>query len=707
LALLARTGDGNRNNQLNKSAKALGELVGAGVLDRGAVEAGLLGAALAIGLGDKEARDTIRSGLEAGIKAPRQLPEKSGRGGQPRQEGRKRGGGTPGGPDEGEPKRLWHVGHCYFEERRRLCLETYDRQGMPQTRPLANFSARIEEEISRDDGLQVRKEFRVNGILESGRLLPPAQIQAKEFDSLVWVRREWGAAAALAPGRTLGPHLANAILAHSQDSGVRHRVVYAHAGWRQINGHWRYLHGGGGLGQGEEVEVELGENLGNYRLPNPGGPEAAAASLRFLDIGPWEVTMPLLAAVYLAPFAELLQLDFSLWLYGPTGSKKSTIAALALSHYGAFDRRNLPGSWFSTVNSLEKLCFTLKDTLVVIDDYMPASSLKDAHKMAEKAGRLIYQAGNRSSRGRLTSDLTARVNHYPRGLILSTGEMLLPGQRQSATARYLGIELDPQKTPVDTEKLTAAQKEADLYSGAMAAFLARIAPRLEDTKREMTELWECYRSAFRNAGHPRMPEIQAWLTVGLEMMLKYQQEVGGLSPRLANELLNRAWKIFEALGEKHSRIIEGEKPTLKFLAILRELLFTGRVYAESDGIAGGSPPDKESLGWHGYEPVHNAFKVGWANDEYIYLLPETAYRVISEAVRAQGSYLSLGQNDMFKALSREELIKPGKDRPTRVVRIQGGNKRVICLPLRNLSPPESEDEPNVTNVTQHNQLLVM
>ena len=151
----------------------------------------------------------------------------------------------------------------------------------------------------------------------------------------------------------------------------------------------------------------------------------------------------------------------------------------------------------------------------MIDDFIPASSSKESHAQTEKAARLIYQAGNRSSRGRLAADLTARPNYYPRCLIISTGEMLLPGQRQSATARYLGIELDPKQTPIDKARLTAAQGEAHLYPGAMAAYLADLAPRLEDTQAEIKDLWEGYRTAFQSTAHLRIPEIQAWLSRGV------------------------------------------------------------------------------------------------------------------------------------------------------------------------------------------------
>ncbi|MFZ5451386.1 MAG: DUF927 domain-containing protein [Thermodesulfobacteriota bacterium] len=699
MAELARTPEGNRNARLNQAAFSLGQLVGAGVLDKGQVEAALYGVAVSIGLGEAETRATIRSGLDSGEKEPRALPEGARKGGDGQRPGDRPGspkGSRQEGQNEPEVKKIWWVGHAYFIEKGRLCLEGFDRKGVPYTTALANFQARIIEEITRDDGLKRAKEFHVTGCLDTGKPLAPALIPATEFDSLKWIVREWGAAAAPAPGRSLPPHLVNAIKAHSQ--GFKRRTVYAHTGWRLVGDAWRYLHGGGAIGPGEDFEVDLGENLGNYRLPEPGGLEAAQASLRFLEIGPWEVTAPLLACAYLAPFADLLKIDFSLWLYGPSGSFKSTLAALALSHFGSFDRLTLPGSWFSTGNSLEKLCFTLKDSLIVIDDFMPAASAKDFHHMTEKAGRLLYQVGNRSGRGRLAPDLKARPNYFPRGLIISTGEVLLPGQRQSATARYLGVELDPKKTPIDLARLTAAQEEAPLYAMAMAAYLEDLAPRLEDVQEGVRDLWEGYRKAFRDKAHGkdhmRVPEIQAWLEVGFEYFLRFQTRMGTITEEQAYQMLNRAWGVFAALGEVHARRIEGERPTIKFIAVLRELFYTGRIFVESISYAGVAPPNPEALGWAGSEPkAKNAFPVGWADETTLYLLPETALRVVQEAIRAQGDFLGLGKNEMLAALAREGFIEPGKDgKNSQVKFIQQKSRRVIYLRLSKLAHDETEED---------------
>jgi hypothetical protein len=63
---------GTRNNQLNRSAFSLGQLVAAGLLTREVVEAELTEAAEAAGLGERETAATLRSGLEAGARLPRQ-----------------------------------------------------------------------------------------------------------------------------------------------------------------------------------------------------------------------------------------------------------------------------------------------------------------------------------------------------------------------------------------------------------------------------------------------------------------------------------------------------------------------------------------------------------------------------------------------------------------------------------------------------------
>ena len=96
IAALARTPEGERNARLNQAAFALGQLVGAGVLDRGVVEVALTDVATSIGLGEVETRATIQSGLDSGIKEPRELPERAKKGGGGPRPGVSQGSGEKG-----------------------------------------------------------------------------------------------------------------------------------------------------------------------------------------------------------------------------------------------------------------------------------------------------------------------------------------------------------------------------------------------------------------------------------------------------------------------------------------------------------------------------------------------------------------------------------------------------------------------------------
>ena len=74
---LESTPTGNRNAQLNKSSFALGQFVAAGVLSKAEVIRALSNAAIYAGLEMEEIRATIASGLEAGARHPREIPENS------------------------------------------------------------------------------------------------------------------------------------------------------------------------------------------------------------------------------------------------------------------------------------------------------------------------------------------------------------------------------------------------------------------------------------------------------------------------------------------------------------------------------------------------------------------------------------------------------------------------------------------------------
>lgn len=79
LEKVARAGHGERSEAINSGAYYLGQLVGAGLLDRDAVHDAITQAAAAAGVDPHEpkAQDTIRRGIEAGMRRPRVIGERA------------------------------------------------------------------------------------------------------------------------------------------------------------------------------------------------------------------------------------------------------------------------------------------------------------------------------------------------------------------------------------------------------------------------------------------------------------------------------------------------------------------------------------------------------------------------------------------------------------------------------------------------------
>ncbi|MBM3189867.1 MAG: DUF927 domain-containing protein [Chloroflexi bacterium] len=523
----------------------------------------------------------------------------------------------------------------YLVENGRICAVTFDRNGGRALVPLCNFAAQITEEIARDDGQEVSRVFALEGRLDTGQPLPRAQVDSVQFAGMRWVAAHWGVRAIVRAGQSTTDKLREAIQLLSQDASAR--VVYVHTGWKQIGGQRVYLTSGGALGL-DGVEVSLDEKLQRYRLPlqPTQAREGMAASLRFLDIGPASVTYPIWAAMYLAPLTPILTPDFVPWAYGPTGSLKSTVLALALCHYGAFTRNTLPASWEATENFLEKLAFLAADAPLCIDDFAPMATHHDAQQMERNAIRIVRAAGNRSGRGRLRSDLAFRPTYSPRGVVLSTGEQLPNGT--SVLARIAGIEFAAGSVKLDA--LTRAQAEAELYPQAMAGYILWLRDQWEHLTTTLPVTWQDLRGRVVGAAHLRVPEFFATLYLALDTGLSFAVETQAITELTAEERRAQGEAALIELAKAQGERVQGERPTLRFLNVLRELLAQGKAFlkpTESTNMAG------ECLGWQ--------------DEDYLYLLSAATYNRVAKFCRDEGGYFPVKATTLHKMLAEEKYIR--------------------------------------------------
>lgn len=614
----------------------------------------------------------------------------------------------------------------------------------PRLIRLSNFRARIIAETIVDDGVEEQRHYELEAIVTGGTVT--LRVLASEFASMAWVHR-LGARAIVLPA---GPGTRDALRAAIQtySSGRCVRRAYGHTGWRRLeDGSWAYLHAGGAVvaealidpeaevaastssgtsdqtpteasadgqttapsaiaadqtatptttpdqspraanAQQPRVLVDLPSQLSRYSLPEPPVAderrEAIRTMLRMVALYP-RVMFPLVA---FAHRAALGCVDFAIWLMGPTGCFKSELAVLILQLFGQqHDRRHLPLSWTATPTAMESLLFVAKDTVVVIDDFVPRGSAMERDRLHALAERVLRSLGNGSARARGTASGGLRRDHPPRASVIVTAEDAPRGH--SARARSLLLELthgDIQPAAL-SERQTAGASGA--YARAMSGYLLWIGerlvagrpPRLADRARELRDL------AASDQMHRRTPGIAADLGVGLELVLEFALEAGAIDVTERDALWGEGWAaIGAAAGAQRDHHVE-EEPASTFLRLLASAVATGRAHLCS--TTGGEPAQARRWGWR---PVHvgeaevmrpGGDQIGWVDlgGAQVYVEPDAAYRAV-QAYAPDGHGLPVSLATLRRRLHEKGLlasveVRGGKTHLT-VRRVLSGVRREV------------------------------
>jgi hypothetical protein len=554
---------------------------------------------------------------------------------------------------------------------------------------ISNFVAEIVEEITVDDGAEAKRHFRLRGVSEEGISLPEVDVPADQFSGMAWVPEHWGVIANIAAGLGTKDQAREAIQLYSR--GAPQRFIFQHTGFRRRGENLIYLHGDGAVGA-EGVEVELPDRLARYALPRDVAdrllPPAVRTSLGLLDLAPDRVTFPLLALTYLAPVSEILPPDFVLWLWGPTGNLKSTLAALFLSHFGDFTEDTLPLEFTATANYTERVLFLLKDTLTVVDDWRPAVSRGDAAEQDRKAQRLLRTVGNRQGRGRMRSDTSLRPTYVPRGAVIATAESIPEGPAfESATARALTVNMSREE--VDVPLLSELQSKRGELGISMYGYLRWLPERYETLAADLPGLRREYRDRFTEklpGGHARTSGTAALLMVGLSLIGRFAADVGAITAEEGEDLMKRGEEAILEAARAHTLFTRGEDPATRFFEILRSLFRANEVHVK-DREHGTHPDDWAELGWERREtqdvadivPERGASFVGWVDEDFLYLDKHAAYAAVARFANRGDIPFGIRQRALWQALKRAGLTICAPGRPDSKPRIEGSPKWVIQI----------------------------
>ncbi|WP_312645432.1 hypothetical protein [Hydrogenoanaerobacterium sp.] len=142
-----------------------------------------------------------------------------------------------------------------------------------------------------------------------------------------WIEEYWGSACNVSAGNSNREQLRHAIQSTAED--ILTRRLYSHIGWVYTSS-WEYQMPGSDSCLCDDAVVA------KYGLIEGTDKNCALATLDLLnsDVAPKEIVQPLVAIMFTAPLIEFFagagfQMKTVLALIGPTGSKKSTLAAYA------------------------------------------------------------------------------------------------------------------------------------------------------------------------------------------------------------------------------------------------------------------------------------------------------------------------------------------------------------------------------------------
>lgn len=541
---------------------------------------------------------------------------------------------------------------------------------------LADFVPILISEITRDDGTEQKKMFKVGAVHKSGIKLSEQIVSADEMQNMKWLLNRWGALGAAQPKQNVLSKICHAIMLTKGE--VKFETMYLQTGWKKINGEYVFLM----PTQNSPFTVELQGKLKNYSFTEKGSQEDLIYLSAMLEnsFAPQCVMLPLLAVTFLCPLNHFLKSagcepKFVTALIGKTGSRKSTLAALFLSFFGKFSASDLPMSFHDTANSILSNIYYLKDVLTCIDDFHPSGMFHE-QEMKSIAQNISRYYGDRIGRARLNSKAELQSSKPPTGNAIITAEYT-PEISVSGSARYFNIELN--ENDVQLDDLSEYQQLANdgVLCGIMQSYIEWIknvylddesafVKTLEDVFLKYRKFYLDRLCANRIKFHNRTPDMLAHLKIGFAFLLVFLKSKNQIN----KSELDKFEKVFDEIVLKavsaNAEIIELENPTTRFCEKLKSLLDSGRCYVETKGL--DSTPRQRNC-------------IGLQDDEHYYLFADTTHSEVRKLCAEQGEHFSISKNELLRQLRKGGLLLSRTSRNT--VSVRDNSNTVVNVAMLN------------------------
>lgn len=528
-------------------------------------------------------------------------------------------------------------------------------------RIISNFIINPKSEIIKTDGCDSESKLILEGILEGGVKLPEVEISMEEFIKMDWITQRWGIRPTISPGRNMKDYLKDCVQQISKDIAIN--TIYSHTGWTVQDNKYIYLHSKGGIGL-DNVKTDISAELSSYSFPKDisDKKDAINLSLETLNLAKHDITIPLLSMTYLAPLVGLIAEgnrtpNFVLWVYGLTGSRKTSVSLAFLNHYGNFSSNIPPASFKDTANAIELKAHTLKDSLLLIDDYHPNIDGSDARKLSSTAERILRMYGDRVGRSRMRADTTLNKTYKPRGMAIVTGEDLPKGA--SSTARYIGVEI--KREDINLDILSKLQKEHKKLAEAMAIYIDWISKNVELVQSFIDEKFDELKIKYKEeTTHGRINDAVIWLSISFELLLTFLYEYMFICVNKIEELRLSNEQVIKNILKNQEALYRNQEVELMFIDALEEMINLGKLCLL---------PVKKQKDDNQIISNYSGKFIGYYDKEFLYLYDSTMYSEVETFLKGKGQSISVSVNTLLKMLRDKNYIKTeeGQLKPKKLV----------------------------------------
>jgi hypothetical protein len=557
---------------------------------------------------------------------------------------------------------------------------------------LARFSARViyDEHLDNGDDLST-EDVRVFVVdvrgRTQGRITPVAGDQFPAVRR--WANNAIGIEAGVTPGKEA---LVEDAIRQLSEQETQRRTRFASTGWRPGAPPF-FVHRGGVVGEADRdyiVDI-LGVTSGWEITPAKDVATAVVSSLALVELGPFELTVPLLLSVYRA--ALPIEPRYSVLIFGPTGSFKTAIALVLLSHAGVGIGEEHLSSWTSTANYLTRVLYHFAGLPYVIDDDAPdkAMSIADKHRKSAIQEHVFRSVGNRSGRGRMRPDTTLRETYRPRALLISTGEDA-PAFNQSILARILSLPVS--SGDIRQKELTRAQAlgRKGIYCGAFHAWIEWLSSRHKHVHAVVDKELQAMR-AQENDVHARFVDMEAELRATAKLLFEFAVELGALDRGEASETEQAFVGAVQDAIATHGELAKRSDPIDGMFEAIMSGLLAGRCHV-AEAETGGLPPDPELWGWQYKGQLERSAAgacIGHVSEDRLYLDPQQTLKFVGELYLANGRGFPLSKEMVGRYLSERGLSIVDEGRYTAKRNVSRRRPRVWDVPTALIELAEDAD----------------